>query len=384
MKRSNDPDVLGQEPGRLVLTNEGVIWLAVLLLLGGIGWFKNITLVLLLAYFMFMLLLLNGFLARLQARRVSVSREPSPPLYAGEDATMRVVVANTGSFPATTTVVDRSGDGEPTSWLVHRLPVGEAVTCAARRMFSKRGKHITPIRVESAFPFGLMRFACVGHTGTDVMILPKPGHANPDGLRRWVMRQSGSDGRARRVARRVTTDQADVRGVRPYRPGDAMRSVHWRSSARRGELMVREYDTAPAPDLVLVVEPWLPVQATPRDHERLEAALSLAVTLARVWGRVHGTRVTVAVAGDPDSIRTVPSDDEGIRLALSPLAAIVGGAVFEPFSPAAFGRSLARAARIVVSSRGLSPYAEALAQSTGRPFVTLAPSDHLDWYQEPT
>ncbi len=33
----------------------------------------------------------------------------------------------------------------------------------------------------------------------------------------------------------------DVRGVREWRPGDAVRHVHWRSTARTGRLTVLEY-----------------------------------------------------------------------------------------------------------------------------------------------
>ncbi len=47
-----------------------------------------------------------------------------------------------------------------------------------------------------------------------------------------------SDGRVRRPRR----DGLDVAGVRDYRDGDSLRHVHWRSTARRGRLVVREFD----------------------------------------------------------------------------------------------------------------------------------------------
>jgi uncharacterized protein (DUF58 family) len=44
-------------------------------------------------------------------------------------------------------------------------------------------------------------------------------------------------------------------GVREYSPGDPLRRIHWRSSARRGELVVREYEPPGLRQLVIVLEP---------------------------------------------------------------------------------------------------------------------------------
>jgi uncharacterized protein (DUF58 family) len=45
-----------------------------------------------------------------------------------------------------------------------------------------------------------------------------------------------------------------VRAVRPYVAGDAVRLVHWATSARRGELVVREHDPPANEGLALVVD----------------------------------------------------------------------------------------------------------------------------------
>ena len=45
-----------------------------------------------------------------------------------------------------------------------------------------------------------------------------------------------------------------VRAVRPYSPGDPARLVHWPTSARRGELVVREHEPPPALGIALVVD----------------------------------------------------------------------------------------------------------------------------------
>jgi uncharacterized protein (DUF58 family) len=338
--------------------------------------------VLLLAYLMLALLLVNGLLARAHARRVLAVRNPCPPVYAGETATVHVGVENVGTRAATVVVRD-SAAGDPTTWLVNRLATGATATCETRRTFHSRGRYRTPVHVTTTFPLGLLQYDRAEASPTDLVVLPALGSADPDGLRRWLVRHTGGDGRARTVLRRVTADQAEVRGVRPYRPGDPIRTIHWRSSARRHELMVREYDAAPAPDLVLVVEPWLPDNPTAAHHEALEATLSLAATITRTWSRVYNTRLIVAVAGDPDSVRVASGSDESVREALAPLADIAGEADPEALPGRAFARSIARAARLVVSSRRDSPYSDTMSDATGRRFVAVCPADRLPWYQPP-
>jgi uncharacterized protein (DUF58 family) len=359
-----------------------MVWAGVAMLLGGLGWYKSINLVLLLAYLMFALLIVNGFLARSQVRRVRAVREPMPPVYAGDESTVRVAVTNNGTRTATMAVTESTG-GELVYWFVNRLGPGQSATCTTRRLFPIRGRYTASVRVTSTVPFDLLQYDQTGREQAEVIVLPTPGEADAAGLQRWLIRHVGGDGRAQKVLRRVTTDQADVRGVRPYRHGDSIRTIHWRSSARRGELMVREYDAAPAPDLVMVVEPWLPADPTAAQRVNLEAALSLAVTIGRTWSRAYGTRVTVVIAGDPDSLRTGDPSDVGIRAAFAPLAGVSGVATFAPLNADAFDHSLAHSVRVVVSSRRNSPLATALSRATGRHFVVISPMDHLPWYQPP-
>ena len=375
-------------PGRertapaLTVTTEGLAWLGVALLMGGLGWWKSINLLLLLAYLMITLVALNAVLCRAHARRVRAAVEPSPPIYAGEDATVRLTATNTGTAPATASVEYRAAD-EPTAWLVNRLAPGVAAVCEGQWRSITRGRQRAAAVVSSGFPLGLCRYEHRDEALTDVVVLPPPGEADPDGLRRWVAAQVGGDGRARKVLRRVTTDQADVRGVRPYRPGDSIRTIHWRSSARRAELMVREYDAAPSPELVLVVEPWLPDDPSAADRAAFEGALSLAVTVARTWVRVYAARVVVAVAGAGEPPRSAAGSEVSLREALAPLADATGAPDHPAIEAREFDRSLARAARVVVSSRANTPYVDAMSAATGRRFVPLSPADVPPWYRAP-
>jgi uncharacterized protein (DUF58 family) len=361
------------------LTSEGLAWFAATIVLGGIGWFRSLNLVLILAYVMLVLLALNGLIAYLHVRRVSVSRRPLPPVYAGEEVLAALAVRNTHRRAAAVGVTDQEA-----SWYVECLPGHSERECATRRRYAKRGRILAgSVLVWSGFPFGFLRAERTIPTGDDIIVLPAAGEADPEGLRRWLVREAGDRGRSRKVLRRVSSDHADVRGIRPYRPGDNLRAVHWRSSARRRELMVREYDSAPDPELMLVVEPFLPITATPAEQEALEAALSLAVTAVRAWCHSTEGRVTVVVAGSELVVSTGATTEPFARDGVTALADVQASATVASVEPRLLGRSAVHSARVVVSSRPNSPVAAALTRATRKPWLTLDPSRPLPWYQPP-
>ena len=364
---------------RLKFTSEGLVWFVAAVILGALGWFKSLNLLLMLAYLMLALLAINGVLARLHVGRILARRMPLEPIFAGDEARLAVAVSNRNAHrSASVAVQDRR-----TQWSIERLEPNSSVEFADAATFPKRGRvALAPLVVWSAFPFGFLRYERVEEQRDSLIVLPAVGWADADGLRRWVLRMAGTEGRSRKVLRRVTTDLAELRGVRPYRSGDSIRSIHWRSSARRRELMVREYDAAPSPELLLVVEPWLPANPTPQSHENLEAALSLAATVVLVWCRSIGTRIAVIVEGSNTAGASGPPSEAFAREALIPLGEAEGKANATSVDGTALGRS-SRAARVLISSRANSPFADALGRAAGKPFVCIDPSQRLPWYRAP-
>jgi uncharacterized protein (DUF58 family) len=61
-------------------------------------------------------------------------------------------------------------------------------------------------------------------------------------------------------------------GVREYRPGDALRRIHWRSSARHGELIVREYEPPGIQSLGIFCDPAPPTREAADQISRLAAS----------------------------------------------------------------------------------------------------------------
>lgn len=80
--------------------------------------------------------------------------------------------------------------------------------------------------------------------------------------------------------RRILEDPLRFRGVREYEPGDSIRYVHWKATARQGELQTRVFDPSASRVIMLVVD----VQTAERPYslvpEHLELLISAAASLA--------------------------------------------------------------------------------------------------------
>jgi uncharacterized protein (DUF58 family) len=111
--------------------------------------------------------------------------------------------------------------------------------------------------IASAAPFALQwwRRRVTVVLPQELLVAPRRGPA--------VGPRSGPDGRGDAVVVvRPRSDGALARGVRPYRPGDARRHVHWRATAHAGALMVKDMEwPAGGPVLVVVDLPADPEQA---------------------------------------------------------------------------------------------------------------------------
>ena len=85
----------------------------------------------------------------------------------------------------------------------------------------------------------------------------------------------------------------DYYGVRPWRSGDSRRLIHWRSSARHGALMVRQFDRQRNRDLAVLIELWQPEVPAAEQLENVELAVSFAATLVAEACRTGGSDLVI-------------------------------------------------------------------------------------------
>lgn len=360
-----------------------VWWVGSALVLAGVGWFKSINLLLLLGYVLLALVGVNAWVALRSARRLTATRRPVSPVFPGEAVVVTAEVTNPSPRPVTALIAERSGWNRA-AWFLAPLGAGGARALSTRWKFSTRGRHrIEPFAVEVSYPFGLVQAVReLGGPG-EVFVLPAVGRVDLAGFRRWLARGVSGESPTRRPSRRAAPGTGDVRGLRPYRPGDSPRDIHWRSSARRDQLLVREYDRGDPVGLVIVIDPWVPGgPATPEASRRLEWALSLATTLGQAWcDSDDGSDLTLIVPGSPPAVRAGRSTPGFVRQAFVVLADLTGSPDVPTAVPAQARRS-SQAARVVVSTRPASPVADSL-RSSGLPCAAVDPTAGQNWFVPP-
>lgn len=160
-----------------------------------------------------------------------------------------------------------SGRGE---FAVGRLAAGESVEevfaiPTARRTVLTVG----PVSVVRGDPLGL--FERVDRRDDPVELYVHPRTVSFEGQSLGFYRDLEG-----LIARDLSRDDVSFHALREYVPGDDLRHVHWRSSARTGTMMVRQYEETRRSHFVLGLNRNL---AEYRDDDEFELAVSAAGTL---------------------------------------------------------------------------------------------------------
>lgn len=184
--------------------------------------------------------------------RLSCERRVSPPEVAVGDRMLgELVVTKLGNLP---TGLLRFEDDVPTGigrrprFTVHRFAGEWRREIAYPLIGAQRGRFTTgPLTVRATDPFSLVkldrRFTATSDVMVTPLVVPLPTMRNASG--------AGTSGDS--APQKVGVVGADDVLVREYRAGDDVRRIHWRSTARRNELMVRREEQAwdPAASVLL-------------------------------------------------------------------------------------------------------------------------------------
>jgi uncharacterized protein (DUF58 family) len=199
----------------------------------------------------------------------------------------------------------------------------------------QRGKYrFGPLRVSTRFPFGLVRHSLVLDQNEELIVHPKLGRLAHDWAQ--VVRESptGSQSMSRRGLL-----EADFYGLRDWRPGDSRRSIHWRTSARRGSLVVRQFEQRRSRDLALLVDLWQPPNPTDQQLDHVETAISFVAAVIAEACQQSGRHLSLQIAAQEPLLRSGIASPLFFREQMDALAFLTPH--HEPQFPPSLGHAVA-------------------------------------------
>lgn len=318
-------------------------------------------------------------------RRVVGRRVPHAQSFAGEEVVLIVELTNGDTRSKSLTLREVASADLAAVWFLPHFAAGSTFHPRATVAFANRGRHPLPqLMIRSGYPFGLLTYQRPLTERGEQVVLPPLGTVNARLMKRFLIRAGHGDDRSRRPPARAMPSEGDVRGLRPHRSGDGVRDIHWKTSARRGQWMVREYDRTAPLDLIILIDPWVPAIPTDRISQRkLEWALALA--LAAAWAWVHEERpgkIALVVFEESISVFKGSGTPLFVREGFGKLADIVGTPSVATTGLNRVAALRDRAARLLVSTRPRSPIAGAI-RAAGLSLAVVDPTSDARWFALP-
>jgi uncharacterized protein (DUF58 family) len=183
---------------------------------------------------------------------------------------------------------------------------------------TRRGTYrIEPMVVRTGDPFGFFEAAATVGRPTVVTVFPR---VVP--LPRWRLPNANLEGTHSAPERTLQTTPLATT-VRPYAPGDSFNRIHWRSTARLGEIQVKEFDLEQTADVWLFVDLETAVQCGEGDVSTVEESLRVAASIVHD-AIVENRAVGVTISGH--RLVSIPADrGPRQRLKIMALLAAVDG-----------------------------------------------------------
>lgn len=249
--------------------------------------------------------------------RLTLTREVIPARVAcGESATVRLQILNEGFRPPGSVLVeDEIGYalGARPRLRLDALAKGRVHSHDYRVASDVRGHHVLgPARLTVSDSLGLVEVLRQFRSTSTLVVLPA---VVP--LTRSSGRPSAHTGTRGRAASPLSA--SDDATVRAYRRGDDVRRVHWRSSARLGELMVRQEDLPHRPTSVVLLD------VRHRAHCGSGAASSFEVAVraaTSVLVHLHAEGHDLLLVAGAQRLEVTSQDADALAAALSFLAQV--------------------------------------------------------------
>jgi uncharacterized protein (DUF58 family) len=144
-----------------------------------------------------------------------------------------------------------------------------------RAPLTRRGHfRIEPLQIRTGDPFGFFEASAAVGQGVTLVVYPR---LEPIPL--WKLPASNIEGSHSFPERTLQTTPLATT-VRPWAPGDSFNRIHWKTTARTGEIQVKEFDLEQTADAWIVLDLERVQHAGRGDESTIEAAVRAAAAVA--------------------------------------------------------------------------------------------------------
>jgi uncharacterized protein (DUF58 family) len=271
-------------------TPEGTRFILLTLAVGVAALNTGNNLLYLLLAMLLSLIVMSGVLSEQCLKHLAIRRRVPAHIFAGRPTTASISIVNRkprlSSFSLQVMDVVQRGAVDLNIHLLH-LPPRASVTRPYSLQFARRGLHrIEGVKLLTRFPFGLITKAATLPLETDLVVYPAP-RLLPDDLIHELT-ALGQDNAAFRRGQGT-----GLHNLREYLPGDDSRAIHWKTSARFSQLVVRETEAEDQRQATVA----LPTAGTPGRPDDFEQAVVVVASLA-AWFLERDFTVRALVGDD--------------------------------------------------------------------------------------
>ena len=333
-------------------------------------------------YAVVIVLALSFFWSRTALDRVQLVRQTrARRAQVGSTLTESFILRNRSSIPNMWLEVEDDSDlpGHHASHIVSNMPGHTEYSWTARTLCRERGRfRLGPIALTSGDPFGLFRIPYSLAYTSNVVVYPSTVQLRSFPLPMGVL--PGGDALRRRT-HYVTTNAA---GVRDYAPGDPYNRIHWKSTARKDRLIVKEFELDPLVDVWTVFELWSGVHYGDRHVPEIELT-----DAAKVLKFKESTRTMMLPPSTEEyAISSAASIAQFFLRRDRTLGLIALGQKREVVPAERGERQFEKILETlaVMRARGIVPFEEVLLRETtnlvrGTTLVMISPSTEVRWAQ---
>ncbi|HEU0244627.1 MAG TPA: DUF58 domain-containing protein [Candidatus Limnocylindrales bacterium] len=169
-----------------------------------------------------------------------------------------------------------------------------------RTPLARRGHfRIEPLQIRTGDPFGFFEASASVGQGITLVVYPKI-----DALPMWKLPPANIEGAHAQPERTLQTTPLATT-VRPYAPGDSMNRIHWRTTAKTGEIQVKEFDLEQTADAWIFMDLDAANEAGQGDDSTTEVAVRAAASIA---DKALGENRAVGLTVSAHRMTVVPAD----------------------------------------------------------------------------